>query len=123
MERVLTEAEIKALGRLGELLDLAKVNVRQRWELRTFPLVAVEVLEYALARRKIRNPAAYAVDRFRARTAAAHPVTELGLVQEREVLPLEEFELALAAARRLGAPAPVIEQMALELEERRSGGD
>jgi hypothetical protein len=53
--------------RLEELLDRAEVNPRQRLELHTCPPLAIELLEYALKRPRIRNPAAFAVARFRRR--------------------------------------------------------
>lgn len=118
--RVLTDEELRALEPLAELMERADVNDRQRFEFRAFPLLACELLELALSRPKIRNPAAFALDRFRkrvaeARTAPTDLEAELGAG-----LSEEELERGLEFARSHGAPAPIVAELEAELERVRA---
>lgn len=116
--RVLTPEELEALEELHELMERARVNDRQRFEFRAYPLVAVELLRYALARKKIRNPAAFALTRYRVRVAI-RPEPELTHQElEAERLSEEDVERGLAFARSLGLPAEAIAALEDELATR-----
>lgn len=52
------------------------MNFAQRVELRSAPELAAELLAYALKRKKIRNPAAYAVSQFRRRQTGSDERTQ-----------------------------------------------
>jgi hypothetical protein len=54
--------------RLEELLDRANVNHAQRLAFRAHPERSIELLERALRKRKVRNPAAYALSCLRRET-------------------------------------------------------
>lgn len=79
--------------RLEALLDQARVNSAQRFELRRDPVLAIELLDYALARPKIRKPAAYVVDRFRRRRAPSWATPSAADAQE-DAPTLDQLEFA-----------------------------
>jgi hypothetical protein len=106
--------------RLDELqarMDAAAVNFRQREELRVHPELAIELLDYALSRPKIRNPGAFVVARFRQRVA--------DLVQEDDLhepgpSSIEELQAGLSFARAHAAPAGIVEAIEAELDVARA---
>lgn len=98
----------RLLDRFHELMDAADVNPAQRLELRADVELAVELLEYAIGRPKIRNPAAFAVKRFR---EARERQRQEDRLHEPDPVTLEQAEEALEAGRRLGLPALVIRNL------------
>jgi hypothetical protein len=98
---------------LEGLMDRAQVNPAQRLELRSDPELAIELLTYALGRARIRNPAAFAVARFRRRRMEEH--REIAEAVEDELLGVEELQDALAFAKRYGVPAEHVERIEADL--------
>lgn len=95
-------------------MDRAQVNPAQRLELRTAPELGVRFLSYALGRRRIRNPAAFAVARFRAAVADDLHRIRAELPEE-ETRSVEELVSALAFARSVPMPAAAIAAIEAEL--------
>lgn len=97
-----------AKERLEDLFGLADVNAPQRLELRSDPVLAVELLEYALDRPRIRNAAAFTVSRFRREQARKLRLAELEAPDALEEVTLSELELAWS----LALPVPALEALA-----------
>jgi hypothetical protein len=101
-----------ALERLEDLFALADVNETQRFELRLDPVLAVELLEYAMTRDRIRNPAAFAVSRYRREQGRRARLAELEKPDEPEQPTLSSLELAWS----LELPAPALDAIAATIE-------
>jgi len=82
------------IERLLDVCALADVNTPQRLEFEADPALAVELLEYALSRPKIRNPAAFAVTRFRRELGRRARVEELNRPDDPDAPTLSSLELA-----------------------------
>jgi hypothetical protein len=104
--------------RLEVLCDALEVNPAQRLEFRADPALAIELLEYARRRPRIKNAAAFAVSRFRRRRVQ---VVAAELDGAREDLPdVEDLERGLAFARAAKAPAPIIASIEVCLDRARA---
>lgn len=102
---------------LEALMERSDVNGPQRLTFRSEPDRAKRLLRYALARPKIRNPAAFALARFRAEQEAPRetPADE----EPREAMDVAALERALAFAREYGAPTMAIAAITAELDAAR----
>jgi hypothetical protein len=110
---------IEALADVELLMDALEVySPTVRSELRSDPDRALRVLRHAAElRTELTSPAGYAIARFRSGFDPAEPHAW----HERPPAPLtiEELEAGLAFAREYRAPAPAIESIEQELQERR----
>lgn len=106
---------------LEDLMERAKVNGPQRLTFRGSPEAAKRLLAYALERPKIRNPAAFALDRLRAEQADPQAQRVGAIVDDLPAdLDADEIARGLAFARRVGAPAAVIAALERDLARARA---
>lgn len=101
---------------LEKLMERADVNAAQRLTFRSCPDRAKALLLYALARPKIRNPAAFALTRIRAEQDAPRAPEPTPA----DPLTVDELERSLTFAREHGAPAIAVEQIERELDAARA---
>jgi hypothetical protein len=124
----MAEAEILIVEpseELEALMERAQVNHAQKITFRTDPPRGIRLLEYALGRPKIRNPAAFALARFRAELADAHEQrvgeNQVELQAVPDPLDVAEIERGLAFARAMRLPPDVIATIEAELDAARRG--